>query len=128
MTETTPGPLGLDPELLAILACPDTHHSPLTVDEEASELVCTTCGRALPVWTGPTDIAVVVTRTGAGRYALAPAYDAARRGVTLMGIGAEDAPLHAACSTARAPYVALPPSRVRHATLWSLLTPMLRLA
>ena len=28
------GPLGLDPELLAILACPDTHHSPLTVDEE----------------------------------------------------------------------------------------------
>jgi hypothetical protein len=31
--EGTPrGPLGLDPELLSILACPDTHHSPLTVD------------------------------------------------------------------------------------------------
>jgi Bacterial phospho-glucose isomerase C-terminal SIS domain len=94
--------------------------SPVTVDVVP--------GPALPVWTGPTDIAVVVTRTGAGRYALAPAYDAARRGVTLMGIGAEDAPLHAACSTARAPYVALPRSRVQHATLWSLLTPMLRLA
>jgi hypothetical protein len=94
--------------------------SPVTVDVVP--------GPALPVWTGPTDIAVVATRTGAGRYAVTPAYEAARRGVTLLGIGAEDAPLQAACSTARAPYVALPRSRVRHTTLWSLLTPLLRLA
>ena len=47
-----PGPLGLDPDLLAILACPDTHHSPLTVDEEAGELLCTTCDRAYPVRDG----------------------------------------------------------------------------
>jgi uncharacterized protein len=53
MTGTpTPGPLGLDPELLAILACPDTHHSPLTVDEAAGELVCSTCDRAFPVRDG----------------------------------------------------------------------------
>jgi uncharacterized protein YbaR (Trm112 family) len=49
---TAGGPLGLDPELLAILACPDTHHSPLTVDEAASELLCTTCDRAFPVRDG----------------------------------------------------------------------------
>ena len=49
---TSGGPLGLDPQLLAILACPDTHHSPLTVDEEASELLCTTCARAFPVRDG----------------------------------------------------------------------------
>jgi Bacterial phospho-glucose isomerase C-terminal SIS domain len=85
-------------------------------------------GPELPVWTGPSDIAVVATRTGAGRYAVTPAYEAARRGVTLLGIGAEDAPLRTACATARAPYVALPRSRVRHTTLWSLLTPLLRLA
>jgi hypothetical protein len=85
-------------------------------------------GPALPVWTGPSDIAVVATRTGAGRYAVTPAYEAARRGVSLLGIGADDAPLRAACATARAPYVALPRSRVRHTTLWSLLTPLLRLA
>ncbi len=85
-------------------------------------------GPALPVWAGPSDIAVVVTRTGAGRYAVTPAYEAARRGVSLLGIGADDAPLRAACSTARAPYVALPRSRVRHTALWSLLTPMLQLA
>ena len=85
-------------------------------------------GPALPVWMGPSDIAVVATRTGAGRYAVTPAYEAGRRGVSLLGIGAADAPLRAACSTARAPYVPLPASRVRHTTLWSLLTPMLRLA
>ncbi|MEU2347474.1 SIS domain-containing protein [Modestobacter sp. NPDC049651] len=94
--------------------------SPVTVDVVP--------GPALPVWMGPSDIAVVATRTGAGRYAVTPAYEAARRGVALVGIGAEDAPLHAACAGARFPYVALPASRVRHTTLWSLLTPMLLLA
>lgn len=94
--------------------------SPVTVDVVP--------GPDLPVWTGPSDIAVVATRTGAGRYAVTPAYEAARRGVTLLGIGAEDAPLRAACSTARAPYVPLPRSRVRHTTLWSMLTPLLQLA
>jgi uncharacterized protein YbaR (Trm112 family) len=46
------GPLGLDPHLLAILACPDTHHTALTVDEAAGELVCATCDRAFPVRDG----------------------------------------------------------------------------
>jgi hypothetical protein len=94
--------------------------SPVTVDVVP--------GPALPVWTGPSDIAVIATRTGAGRYAVAPAYEAARRGVSLVGIGAAEAPLHAACAGARAPYVALPESRVQHTTLWSLLTPLLQLA
>jgi uncharacterized protein len=51
MSATT-GPLGLDPHLLEILACPDTHHTPLTVDEQASELVCPTCSRGFPVRDG----------------------------------------------------------------------------
>ena len=46
------GTLGIDPALLAVLACPDTHHSPLTVDVEAGELVCGTCSRAFPVRDG----------------------------------------------------------------------------
>jgi hypothetical protein len=94
--------------------------SPVTVDVVP--------GPSLPVWTGPSDIVVVATRTGAGAYAVAPAYEAARRGVAVLGIGAEDAPLHAACAAARGAYVALPATRVRHTTLWSLLTPMLLLA
>jgi hypothetical protein len=94
--------------------------SPVTVDVVP--------GPALPVWMGASDVAVVATRTGAGRYAVAPAYEATRRGVALVGIGSADAPLHAACASARAPYIPLPASRVRHTTLWSLLTPMLLLA
>ena len=85
-------------------------------------------GPTLPVWVGPSDIVVVATRTGAGRYAVTPAYEAARRGASLVGIGAEDAPLRGACSAARAPYVSLPTGRVRHTTLWSMLTPLLLLA
>jgi uncharacterized protein len=49
---TSSGPLGLDPHLLAILACPDTHHTALTVDEAAGELVCSTCERGFPVRDG----------------------------------------------------------------------------
>lgn len=94
--------------------------SPVTVDVVP--------GPDLPVWMGASDVAVVATRTGAGRYAVTPAYEAARRGIAVVGIGAEGAPLHAACAAGRSPYVALPQTRVRHATLWSLLTPMLRLA
>ncbi|MBB3678701.1 Trm112 family protein [Modestobacter versicolor] len=44
--------LGIDPALLEILACPDTHHSPLTLDVDAAELVCPTCHRAFPVRDG----------------------------------------------------------------------------
>jgi uncharacterized protein YbaR (Trm112 family) len=44
--------LGIEPSLLEILACPDTHHSPLSVDVEAAELVCPTCSRAFPVRDG----------------------------------------------------------------------------
>ena len=54
MSTGTPFPetLGIDPALLAILACPDTHHSPLTLDPAAGELLCTTCDRAYPVRDG----------------------------------------------------------------------------
>ncbi len=47
------GPLGLEPFLLDVLACPHCH-APLEPDEPASELVCssTSCGRAYPVRDG----------------------------------------------------------------------------
>lgn len=35
----------LDPALLDILACPDTHHAPLTYDAAAQTLTCTECHR-----------------------------------------------------------------------------------
>lgn len=41
--------VALDPELLAILACPDEHHAPLTYDADAATLTCTVCGRVFPI-------------------------------------------------------------------------------
>jgi uncharacterized protein YbaR (Trm112 family) len=43
--------MNLDPALLEIIVCPDCHGD-LAVDEQASELVCTTCDRAFPVRDG----------------------------------------------------------------------------
>ncbi len=42
----------IDPDLLAILACPDAHHAPLTYDEQAQSLTCTECGRVFEVRDG----------------------------------------------------------------------------
>jgi uncharacterized protein YbaR (Trm112 family) len=52
MTAQAPGPLGLDPILLEVLACPCPQHATLTVDEAASELVCDECARRFPVRDG----------------------------------------------------------------------------
>jgi uncharacterized protein YbaR (Trm112 family) len=41
--------VALDPQLLDILACPDTHHAPLTYDAEAQTLTCTECGRIFEI-------------------------------------------------------------------------------
>jgi uncharacterized protein len=41
--------VALDPQLLEILACPDTHHAPLDYDAEAQTLTCTECGRVFQV-------------------------------------------------------------------------------
>ncbi|WP_026274771.1 Trm112 family protein [Salinispora tropica] len=40
--------MALDPQLLEILACPDTHHAPLDYDG-AQTLTCTECGRIFEV-------------------------------------------------------------------------------
>jgi uncharacterized protein YbaR (Trm112 family) len=44
--------LSLDPRLLEILACPDTHHAPLTYDAAAQTLTCTECGRVFEIRDG----------------------------------------------------------------------------
>lgn len=85
-------------------------------------------GPEIPVWVTAADLVLVLSRTGAGTYALSAADDAARRGCALAGVGAADSPLHARCAQARAPYVALPGSREQQASLWSLMTPALLVA
>ncbi|MEE6257268.1 Trm112 family protein [Plantactinospora sonchi] len=41
--------MALDPQLLEILACPDTHHAPLDYNPSAQTLTCTECGRIFEV-------------------------------------------------------------------------------
>lgn len=44
--------VALDPQLLEILACPDTHHAPLTYDQPNQTLTCTECARVFPIRDG----------------------------------------------------------------------------
>jgi uncharacterized protein len=44
--------VSLDPQLLEILACPDTHHTPLDYDAAAQTLTCTQCRRVFEVRDG----------------------------------------------------------------------------
>lgn len=44
--------MSLDPQVLEILACPDTHHAPLTYDSQAQTLTCTQCRRVFPIRDG----------------------------------------------------------------------------
>ena len=41
--------MALDPQLLDILACPDTHHAPLRHDPDGQTLTCTECGRVFEI-------------------------------------------------------------------------------
>lgn len=62
MTSADPTALGLDPDLLEILACPAPDHGPLEVADAADAaatdatagpgLRCTSCGRRYPVTDG----------------------------------------------------------------------------
>ena len=44
--------MSLDPQLLDILACPDTYHAPLSYDPDAQTLTCTECHRVFQVRDG----------------------------------------------------------------------------
>jgi uncharacterized protein YbaR (Trm112 family) len=44
--------MSLDPLLLEILACPDTHHAPLDYDEDGQTLTCTECRRVFEIRDG----------------------------------------------------------------------------
>ncbi|EEP73981.1 hypothetical protein MCAG_04308 [Micromonospora sp. ATCC 39149] len=44
--------LALDPDLLDVLACPDTDHAPLRAAPDGRTLTCTGCGRVYDVVDG----------------------------------------------------------------------------
>ncbi|SNV21660.1 bifunctional phosphoglucose/phosphomannose isomerase [Dermatophilus congolensis] len=80
----------------------------------------------LPGWVGALDLVVAVSLSGRSPGALALAAEAARRGASLLTVGAVDSPLEAVTRQARGVHVGVGLGRVSSRTsLWSLLTPVL---
>jgi hypothetical protein len=83
-------------------------------------------GGPLPGWVGPLDLVVAVSQSGRAAGPVALAAEAARRGASLLTVGAADSPLAEVCARGRGVHVPLawesPSSR---SALWSLLTPVL---
>jgi glucose/mannose-6-phosphate isomerase len=80
----------------------------------------------LPGWVGPLDLVIAVSQSGRAVGPLALAAEAARRGASLLTVGAAGSPLAAVSAQARGVHVdvAIPTPSSRTA-LWSMLTPVL---
>ena len=80
----------------------------------------------LPGWVGPLDLVIAVSQSGRAAGPLALAAEAARRGASLLTVGAAGSPLADVSARARGVHVdvAIPTSSSRTA-LWSMLTPVL---
>lgn len=80
----------------------------------------------LPGWVGPLDLVIAVSQSGRAAGPLALAAEGARRGASLLTVGAAGSPLADVAARARGVHVdvALPSPSSRTA-LWSLLTPVL---
>ena len=80
----------------------------------------------LPGWVGPLDLVIAVSQSGRAVGPLALAAEAARRGASLLTVGAAGSPLAAVSAQARGVHVdvaiSTPSSRT---ALWSMLTPVL---
>ena len=78
----------------------------------------------LPGWVGPLDLVVAVSLSGRARGPLV--VEAARRGASLLTVGAADSPLADVCARARGVHIDVGRGRTSSRTaLWSLLTPVI---
>ena len=81
----------------------------------------------LPGWVGPLDLVVAVSLSGRAPGPLAVAAEAARRGASLLTVGADDSPLAEVCRRARGIHVGTGQSAraSSRTSLWTMLTPVL---
>lgn len=102
-------------DVLDVLAEPGSP-VPLTTRREAP----------LPGWIGPLDLVIAVSLSGRAQGPLALAAEAARRGASLLTVGAPDSPLADICARGRGVHVDVAnPAPTSRAALWSMLTPVL---
>ena len=80
----------------------------------------------LPGWVGPLDLVVAVSLSGNAPGPVGIAAEAARRGASLLTVGADDSPLAEVCRRARGVHIGVGRSRTSSRTsLWTLLVPVL---
>ncbi len=80
----------------------------------------------LPGWVGSLDLVVAVSQSGRAEGPLALAAEAARRGASLLTVGAPSSPLAAVCASARGVHVDIPSGLTSSRTsLWAMLTPVI---
>ncbi len=80
----------------------------------------------LPGWVGPMDLVIAVSLSGRAPGPVAVATEAARRGASMLTVGAADSPLADVCARARGVHVGTGRGRTSTRTsLWSLLSPVL---
>jgi glucose/mannose-6-phosphate isomerase len=80
----------------------------------------------LPGWVGPLDLVIAVSLSGRAPGPLALAAEAARRGASLLTVGAADSPLADVAAQARGVHIGIGRGRTTSRTaLWSLLAPVL---
>lgn len=80
----------------------------------------------LPGWVGPLDLVVAVSLSGRAPGPLAVAAEAARRGASLLTVGADDSPLAEVTRRARGIHVGIGRNRISSRTaLWTMLAPVL---
>src|SRR6478752_6233586 len=74
----------------------------------------------LPGWVGPLDLVVAVSLSGRAKGPVAVAAEAARRGASLLTVGAADSPLADICARARGVHIDVGGERTSSRTaLWS---------
>jgi glucose/mannose-6-phosphate isomerase len=80
----------------------------------------------LPGWVGALDLVIAVSQSGRAPGPLALAAEAARRGASLLTVGAPGSPLAEVCARVRGVHISVPGGRTSSRTaLWSMLTPVL---
>jgi DNA-binding MurR/RpiR family transcriptional regulator len=80
----------------------------------------------LPGWVGPLDLVIAVSQSGRAAGPLALAAEAARRGASLLTVGAAGSPLAEVCAQARGVHINVGSDRDGSRThLWSMLAPVM---
>jgi DNA-binding MurR/RpiR family transcriptional regulator len=80
----------------------------------------------LPGWVGPLDLVIAVSQSGRAAGPLALAAEAARRGASLLTVGAPESPLADVCARARGVHINVGSGHDGSRThLWSMLAPVM---